>query len=58
MLGWGGSCRDGVGHTAVGWSGSCIKQPQKNDSPENQDMTLPKSFWKGYKIQILNIKKN
>ena len=25
MLGWGGSCRGGVGHTGVGWGGSCNK---------------------------------
>ena len=25
MLGWGGSCRGGVGHTGVGWGGSCSK---------------------------------
>ena len=22
-VGWGGSCRDGVGHVRVGWGGSC-----------------------------------
>ena len=36
--------------------GYAVKQP-KNGSPQNQDLTPPKSFLKGYKIQILNIKK-
>ena len=29
MLGWGRSCRDGVGHTGVGWVGHAVKQPKK-----------------------------
>ena len=27
-----------------------VKQPKKNVSPENQDLTIPNLFWKGYKI--------
>ena len=44
MQGWGR-----VGHTGVGWVGHTVKQP-KNYSPQNQDLTPSKSFWKGYKI--------
>ena len=44
---WGQSCWGGVGHA--------VKQP-KNDSPQNQDLTPPKSFLEGVQIQILNIK--
>ena len=40
-VGWGG-----VGHTGVGWVGYGVKQP-KNDSPQNQDLTQPKSFLEG-----------
>ena len=40
---WGGSCWGGVGHA--------VKQP-KNDSPQNQDLTPPKSFLEG--VQNLN----
>ena len=36
MKGWGGSYRGGVGHA--------VKQ-LKNDSPQNQDLTPPKSFF-------------
>ena len=25
MLGWGGSCRGGVGHTGLEWGGSCSR---------------------------------
>ena len=41
MQRWSGgeSCRGGVGHTA--------KQPKKNVSPQNQDLTTPKSFLEG-----------
>ena len=36
--------------------GYAVKQP-KNDSPQNQDLTTPKSFLeRGAKIQVLNIK--
>ena len=36
----------GVGHTWVWWGGvgHAVKQP-KNDSPQNQDLTQPKSFF-------------
>ena len=46
-VGWSGSYRGGVGHA--------VKQP-KNDSPQNQDLTQPKSFLEGVQIQVLNIK--
>ena len=38
----------GVSHTGVGWGavGHAVKQP-KNDSPQNQDLTPPKSFLEG-----------
>ena len=42
-VGWGGSCRSGRGHTGVGWVGHAVKQA-KNDSPQNQDSSQPKSF--------------
>ena len=45
---WGESYRGGVGHA--------VKQPKKNVSPQNQDLIQPKSFWKGYKIWVLNTK--
>ena len=48
-VGWGGSYRDGVGHTGAGWVCHALKQ-SKNDSPLNQDFTPTKSFWKRYKI--------
>ena len=42
-VGWGGwfmkSTGGGVGHT--------VKQPKKNVSPQNQDLTTPKSFLEG-----------
>ena len=47
-----GSCWGGVGHTGVGWGESCSKTTLKNDSPQNQDLTSPKSFLEG--VQNLN----
>ena len=44
MLGWGGSYRG-----RVVWE-SCSKTSLKNDSPQNQDFTPPKSFLEGVQI--------
>ena len=44
----------GASHTGVGWV--MQKNNLKTDSPQNQDLTPPKSFLEGYKICILNIK--
>ena len=35
-----------VGWAMQGWVGHVVKQP-KNDIPQNQDLTPPKSFLKG-----------
>ena len=45
------SYRGGVSHAGVGGVGHVVKQP-KNDSPQNQDLTPPKSFLEG--VQNLN----
>ena len=47
MQGWGGSCRGGVGDSYRGGMGHAVKQPKKNVSPQNQDMTPPNSFLEG-----------
>ena len=55
MLGWGGSLErwGGSYRGRLGW---VIQQSNlKDDSPQHQDLTSPKSFLKGVKIQILNI---
>ena len=47
---WGESYRGGMGHAA--------KQHKKNVSPQNQDLTLPKSFLEGVQNLSFEYKKN
>ena len=55
-MSWGGSWRGGVGHTGVGWDGSCSKATYKMIVLSIKILPHQNHFWKGYKIQILNIK--
>ena len=48
-VGWSGPYRGGVGHA--------VKQ-LKNDSPQNQDLTQPKSFLKGVQNSSFEYKNN
>ena len=58
--GWGGSCRGEVGHAEVEWVKSykggmdhAVKQPKKNVSPQNQDLTPTKIiFERGTKSEF------